>query len=129
MRQLGDVVGIFEKDGGFGVGVGDALAFVSSGCLYHSLWGHLASRDVSPVMGGLRYICVLAKSAPKIAAHRGYRKSRAPRIEMKQRFLLDGIDGLTDELPVRQGVEPALTVFTYLADTLFALGDEAAVGT
>ncbi len=123
MRQRGNVIGVLKKDGGLGIGVGDAAAAVPLGVAYHGLRGYIRLGDDGPLLRGLGDVRVLAKRAAQVAPWRGDGIGLAARVDVEQGLFLDGIDGLGDRSSIDERVECAAVVAAHLAESQLAVSD------
>lgn len=127
-RQPGGVEGEFVEDGGLHIGVADGLAAGPLRRRHHFCRGAQGAGNLSAMeMGILGDLEVLAVFAVEIATHRGNGIGKGAGQQMKEGFLFDGVDVLTDQAAVVEAVEDAAPIFPDLADAPAPFPDQAMV--
>jgi hypothetical protein len=120
--------GEFEKNGRFGVSVGDAAA-ISALSRLHDLLGFEAITDDDSILidRQLGDVGVLAEAAAEVASYRSNGIRKRARQKMIKRFFFNGVDVTRDEPTVNQGVQHPIPVFADVANPPLAIDDEAAM--
>ena len=77
----------------------------------------------------LRDIMILTIQATEIAARTGKRKTRGSRMEVVERFLLNGVDGQCTGLTIDLADEYAIMIHATLAAPRLAIGNMTMMGT
>jgi len=127
LGQVGDVLGPFHEDGGFGVGERYGLGSGFAGGRDDGLGGRVLAGQVLVSPGVLADVVVLAVGALQVATHRGHAQRHRAGQDVEEGLLLDGVDMDGDGLAVIQRPEDPVLVLAYPADAALARLDRAVV--
>ena len=126
--KAGSIVGKFEVDGRFSVGIGNAGTMAMTGCIDDRSRRNLFPEDYTcTVMRKLRNISILAMLATEVATWRRDGVRAAAGQKVKEGFFFYGIDVSCYHLIINEAIEDSLPVFAHAADSTLSCRYKTAV--
>ncbi len=108
VSQRTRIVGVLEEDRWLGVGVGDGSAAMSLRLLDYTIGGEILTDYGLSVPRHLRYVRILTEDATEVTSNRSDGEGVRSRVEVKEGFLLDGIQTAGDRFRIHQGYQAPL---------------------
>jgi hypothetical protein len=127
MSQTSTVNDVFNVSEWFGVGIGDAWTMVLQAEIDYLLGREIVVFHI--IRGNLRDFVVLTVQATEVTTRTGNRKTCTARMEVIQRFLLNGIDSQRTGLSIDLADKHTILIATTTTDARPAIRNPTMVRT